>query len=164
MSLRGSAVVTAASVPAAVTRSHVRFSVAGVEYAVDARQVRHALRAPARLGPDVLFLEKRYRTVDLRTLFRLPPSSERHRLMLMVESEGVRAALLVDSIAGLVSIEEAAITPLPRTFAGGERRWFLGVARVEASLVVVARVEGLLEPRDRRGSSPARTPVPLVAV
>jgi purine-binding chemotaxis protein CheW len=125
-------------------RRHVVFALGGIEHAVPAQQVRHSLPADGEVGRELDFLGQTYPVVDLRSLFRLPGPPASTRLILLVEGDGVRAALVVDRLVDLVLLEAAAIVPLPPVFAGVERRWFTGLARLGPRILLVLRVEGIL--------------------
>lgn len=139
---RGSASTTKAAGAVAVRR-YVVFSLAGVEYALEARHVKHSLPASTKPDREILFLGKVYPLLDFRSLFRLPAFSSRGRFILLIEGETLNAGLLVDAITGLVTIGEAAIVPLPKVFRGVEREWFSGLGRLGGGTVVVMRTEGI---------------------
>jgi chemotaxis signal transduction protein len=82
--------------------------------------------------------------VDLRTLFRLPPSADPGRLVLLVQTAGGRAGLIVDDLVQLVGLAESEIGPLPRPFRGVERSWFTGLARLGSRVVVVLSPEAVV--------------------
>jgi chemotaxis protein histidine kinase CheA len=125
----------------------VIFALAGVAYAVDAVLVRRSLPVPEPLVPEVGFLGHAYPLVDLRTLFRLPPSADPGRLVLLVETAGGRAGLIVDDLVQIMGLEESAIGPLPMTFRGVERRWFSGLARLGSRVLVVVSPDALVSAR-----------------
>jgi len=125
-------------------RRHVVFALAGVEYAVDASQVRRSLPAPVAPSAELVFLGQTYPLVDLRALFRLTPSADAGRLVLLVQGESGRAGLVVDALVELTVLDEAAAVPLPAVFRGVERRWFGGLARLGTRVVVVLRADAIL--------------------
>ena len=94
-------------------RRHVIFALAGVAYAVDAAVVRRSLPVPEPLTPDVAFLGQPYPLVDLRTFFRLPPSADPGRLVLLVQTAGGRAGLIVDDLVDTGSTARVVREMLP---------------------------------------------------
>ncbi len=126
-------------------RRHVIFALAGVAYAVDAGQVRRSLPVPPDGAPEVRFLGQPYPLVDLRAVFRLPPSAEAGRLVLLVHTPHGRAGLVVDDLVQLGAIDEATVSPLPAAFQGAERRWFAGLGRLGARVVVLLRLDAILD-------------------
>jgi hypothetical protein len=136
--------ITPAPVLAARGRRHVIFALAGVAYAVDAAVVRRSLPVPEPLAPEVAFLGQPYPLVDLRTFFRLPPSGDPGRLVLLVQTPGGRrAGLIVDDLVQIVALEPSAIGPLPAPFRGAERRWFPGLTRLGSRVVVVVSPDAI---------------------
>jgi chemotaxis signal transduction protein len=109
------------------------------------------------VGPDeeVFFLGRSYPILNLRALFGLPLLEGSGRLILVVEGEGRSAGLLIDAIAGLVRLDEAAIVLLPKVFAGVERRWFSGLARIDSRVVAVINIDGILGVQDSSVPLPA---------
>ncbi len=160
MFLRGHATAPAATARPVAGRRHVVFTLAGVEYGIDARQVRRSMPAPWSLGPEVLFLGQAYPIVDLRALFGHPPAETPGRLVLLVEGGSGRAGLAVDALVDLLLIEDAALAPLPETFGGVERQWLEGLARLGSRIVVVLRLDAILgsaavlPPAVSRGAAP----------
>lgn len=156
MPLRRRWVSTTTSARPVVARRYVVFTLGRADYAIEARYVRHSLTAPMGSDEEVFFLDRSYPIRDLGALFGLPPLVGRGRLILVVEGEGYGAALLVDTIVGLMRLDEAAVVPLPRVFAGVERRWFRGVARIGSQVVTVVNIDGMLDVQD--------SPAPLRAL
>ena len=144
MSLRGHTATPAAATRPAAGRRHVVFTLADIEYGIDARQVRRSMPAPSTLGPEVVFLGQAYPVMDLRVLFGHPPGTTPGRLILLVEGGSGRAGLVVDALVDLLLIESAALAPLPEIFAGAERQWLEGLARLGSRVVVVLRLDGIL--------------------
>lgn len=58
----------------------------------------------------------------------------------------VRAAVLVDRIDRMAEI--SAVYPLPRAFAGEERRWYRGLAYTDDSVIPVVDPAGFLTPEE----------------
>ena len=125
-------------------RRHEIFALTGVAYAVDAAVVRRSLPVPEPLTPDVAFLGQPFPLVDLRTFFRLPPSADPGRLVLLVQTAGGRAGLIVDDLVQIVALEPSAIEPLPAPFRGAERRWFPGLTRQGARVVVLVSPDAIV--------------------
>lgn len=146
-----------------VAHRYVVFSSGGADYAIEARYVRHSLAAPVGPDEEVFFLGRSYPILDLRALLGLPPLVGRGRLILVVEGEGRNAGLLIDAIAGLVRLDEAAIVLLPKVFAGVERRWFRGVTRIGSRVVAVISIDGILDFQDSSAPLPALSRAPGAA-
>ncbi|HKV04970.1 MAG TPA: chemotaxis protein CheW [Candidatus Acidoferrales bacterium] len=58
----------------------------------------------------------------------------------------LRAALLVDRIERMAEIP--AVYPLPRAFAGEERRWYRGLAYLDDMVIPVVEPTGFLKPEE----------------
>ncbi len=149
---------TPATTPPA--RRYVVFSLAGVEYAIVAAHVKHSLPATAGLGTEVRCQDRAYPLLDLRALFRLAPSAEPTRFVLVVEGTERSAGLVVDALVRLAPLEEAAIQPLSPVFRGREREWFAGLARLGSRIVPVIRVDGILN----EAAAPTVPALPRAAV
>lgn len=147
MPLRRRAVTSAVKPDSASTRRHAVFSLSGVDYAIEADHVRHFATVPGNHGDEVLWLGTSYPLRDLRALFRLPPAPAGRQFVLIVESDGATAGLLVDAVVGLTVVDDAVVMPLPSIFRGMEREWFRGVARLGDRIVVLVRVAGILRSR-----------------
>lgn len=129
----------------AASRRYLIFSVGEMDYAVELRHVKHSLRASGHQDPEVALHGQTYPKVDVRSLFGLPPSIAAHRMILAVEASGARAALIVDAVVSLTSIEDGQILPLPHTFDGVEREWFAGIIRLDDRVAALIRVSALLQ-------------------
>jgi chemotaxis protein histidine kinase CheA len=136
--------VKPSTVPPGRGRRHMIFALAGVVYAVDAILVRRSLPVPESLASEVSFLGQPYPLVDLRTFFRLPPSADPGRLVLLVQTAGGRAGLIVDDLVQIMALEESAIGPLPAPFRGAERQWFSGLVRLGNRVVVVVSPDAIV--------------------
>ena len=136
-------VVSAAPLPGR-GRRHVIFALAGVAYAVDAALVRRSLPVPEPPVSEVAVLGQTFPLLDLRTFFRLPPSAEPGRLVLLVQTAGGRAGLIVDDLVRITMLEASAVVPLPGPFRGVERSWFAGLTRLGGRVVVVVSPDALV--------------------
>jgi len=130
--------------PVGSGRSVVLFTVAGVEYAIDAGRVRHLVPAGRETGRSVVFEGANYPPVDLRALFRLPAAPRTGRALLVDDGAGRTASLMVDAAGTLARLEERAVTPLPVVFRGRERRRFEALTLLDDRIVVVVSPRGLL--------------------
>jgi CheW-like domain len=138
--------VTSSGSPSSARRYAV-VELGGVEYAVPAQQVRHSLPDQGEVGREIRFLEQVYPVVTLRRLFRLPGPEPSSRLIVLVETDRLRMALAVDRLVDVVLLDDAVVVPLPPVFAGEERRWFAGLARVGPRILALLRLEGLVTAR-----------------
>ncbi len=139
-------------------RRYLVFSVADTAYAVEVSRVKRS--EPLSGAEEALVVHDRsYPILDARAAFGLPAFSGAGRMLLAVEGERRRAALIVDRILGLQSLGGQAALPLPPLLDGVEREWFEGVAVLDGGIVVLLRVDALLDSRHRGGS--ARPPAPL---
>jgi len=125
-------------------RSVVLFTVAGVEYAIDAARVRHLVPASREAGRSIVFEGATYPLIDLRALFRLPAAPRTGRAVLVDDGAGRRAALMVDAVGTPARLGERALTALPPVFRGHERVRFEALALLDDRIVVVVAPRGLL--------------------
>lgn len=95
-------------------------------------KVRHTLEHSGRT----------YYVVNAGVHFDLPVS--RPGLVLILRES--RVAVLIDSIERMTEIP--APYPLPRAFAGAERRWYRGLAYLDDMVVPVVRADGFLTPEE----------------
>jgi len=76
--------------------------------------------------------------VDLASLFGLPsPPNKRH--LLVVQENGSRAGLLIDSPTEIVRVKPEAISPPPAIFSESERCYVTAVARLGSRLASLIR-------------------------
>ncbi len=143
----------------APSRRYLVFSVGEMEYGVELRQVRQSLRAAGHQDAEVVIHGYAYPKMDVRSLFGLPPSIAANRMLLAVEAPGGRAALVVDAVVSLTSIEDDRILPLPRTFDGVEREWFTGIATIDSRVIALLRVDSLLGSGGRSSSVTRSSPL-----
>jgi purine-binding chemotaxis protein CheW len=71
--------------------------------------------------------------IDLRARFGLPPLAEeqaRQSRIVIVESDGVSAGLIVDSVSEVLRIPEAAIDPPSQLIASAETECITGIGRL----------------------------------
>lgn len=129
------------------SRRYLVFAVGQMEYGVEIRRVRQSMRAASHQEAGIVIQGHAYPRVDARALFGMPASLATDRMILAMEAMTTRAALVVDTVVTLTSIEAHEILPLPAAFEGIEREWFEGVARIDARLIALVRLETLLSPR-----------------
>jgi purine-binding chemotaxis protein CheW len=87
--------------------------------------------------------------VDLRTVLELPPLeiTPRTRLMI-VQSDDEAIGLLVDRVADVATVQSSDEELLPANVGGIDSRYFTGVYRVGADLLVVLDVAAALAVTD----------------
>ncbi len=119
--------------------------IGGVLYGIPSRIVRESMTASAGISGEVPFQGSLFPSVDPRAMFGLEPADPiKEGGAVLLEDGATRFALLVDSLAGEVSVPEEPRDPLPWTFNGFERRLFAFLGRIEGgNRVVVFRPEGL---------------------
>jgi chemotaxis signal transduction protein len=128
------------------------FSVAHQEFAIAAESVQE-IRSADSLASTAIELEyvalpkvrhtverahHTYYVVNAGVHFSLPIS--RPTLVLIMRQ--LRVAVLVDRIERMGEI--SGVFPLPRAFAGDERRWYRGLAYLEDHVIPVVRPSGFL--------------------
>ena len=125
----------------------VLFSVHGRRYAVEAARVKHLLRDEEGAGAPVVFLGVPYPVLDLRALLGFPAwdgpvGGPRGRVLMLVAGVSLSGALLTD--VTLTALPSSAISALPEAYSAPERRWLLGLARLENQDVPLFDVDALL--------------------
>lgn len=84
--------------------------------------------------------------VDLKRFFDLPrDSSPSEPAIVVVEHNRVRTGLLVDGIGDLMALATEDLSEEPLLAGKARRAFFEGAARLDAGLVTIISVEGLLE-------------------
>ncbi|MBI3635007.1 MAG: chemotaxis protein CheW [Candidatus Rokubacteria bacterium] len=141
---RGSARAGVRTLPA---RGHVIVGVGGLEYAFDARRVRHLLPASTAdlANGEVRFLGRSYPVRDLRGVLRAVGPAPLRRFLLIVEGERQHVAFVVDAVTALLRVDAGAVLPLPAAFVGRERRRFAGLVRRQDRVVPLLDVDGVVE-------------------
>src|SRR6059036_1591242 len=122
---------------AETARSVALFTVACVEYAIDAARVRHLVPAGREPGRSIVFEGSTYPLIALRAVFRLPAGPRTGRVLLMDDGAGRTAALMVDGVGTMARLEQRALTALPPVFRGHERVRFEALALLEDRVVIV---------------------------
>ena len=126
------------------TRNVALFTVACVDYAIDAARVRHLLPPGREVGRSIVFEGSTFPVIDLRSVFRLPAGPRTGRVLLMDDGMGRNAALMVDAMGMPARLDERTLTALPAVFRGQERVRFEALAVVDGRVVVVIAPRGLL--------------------
>jgi chemotaxis signal transduction protein len=128
-------------------RGHVVVGVGGLEYALDARRVRHLLPATASdlAHGEVRFLGRSYPVRDLRTVLRAAGPAPARRFLLIVEGDRQHVAFVVDAVPALLRVDESAVLPLPAAFVGRDRRRYGGLVRRQDRVVPLLNVDGVVE-------------------
>jgi chemotaxis signal transduction protein len=134
---------------------YVLLGVHGRTYGVEAARVKHVVRAEGITNGEIVFMGAPHTVIDLRGLLGFPDwdgpaAGPRGRVAVLVGGVGLAGALLADSIVNLVLLPLELIGSLPLDFAAPERRWLLGLARVEDRDVPVLDVDALLSQRLER--------------
>jgi len=127
-----------------ITRSVALFTVACVDYAIDAARVRHLVPPGREAGRSIVFEGVSFPVIDLRSVFRLPAGPRTGRMLLMDDGAGRTAALMVDAVGAPVRLDERTFTALPPVFRGQERIRFEALAVLDDRIVVVIAPRGLL--------------------
>jgi chemotaxis signal transduction protein len=126
------------------TRTVALFTVACVDYAIDAARVRHLVPPGREVGGSIVFEGSSFPLIDLRSIFRLPSVPRTGRVLLIDDGAARNAALMVDAVGTPVRLDERTIMPLPAVFRGQERARFEALAVVDDRIVVVVAPRGLL--------------------
>jgi chemotaxis signal transduction protein len=107
---------------------------------IEVGKVRHTIERARR----------RYFVVNAGMHFGLPVT--RPTLVLILRN--LRVAVLIDRIERMAEI--SSVYPLPLAFAGEERRWYRGVAKVDDMIVPVIQPSGFLTDEEFRSLDLAR--------
>ncbi len=81
--------------------------------------------------------------VDLKKIINVPESAEGGRKVIVITSGRITFGLLVDSISGVISIEEAAIES-PENLPHGNSEQVEGVAKLDGRLIVLLDIKKLI--------------------
>lgn len=101
--------------------------------------------------------------VDLRRRFGLPELTEGRQdsRVLVVELDGVKLGLVVDTVTETVWVAEKDIQPPPAAIAGIHGHYLAGLARRPQGLLILLAPERILtEPEREQAAAVGRTPVP----
>ncbi len=116
-----------------------------VVYGIPAELVHESMPAAPGIQGEVPFQGKLFPIVDLRLTFALPPADpKREGAAVLIEAEGQRLALLVDSLGSTEGIPEETREELPWTYRGFEKQLFSRLCVMPGGEVaVVFRHQGL---------------------
>jgi chemotaxis signal transduction protein len=113
---------------------------------IQSTQGIQALSGPARQFSKVHHTltreEKRYWVVDANIHFGIMPTHSTRVLLL----DGSPVALKVDAIVRMTEV--AKVLPLPLSFSGDERNWYLGLTLLDSTVVPVINPAALLSNYD----------------
>lgn len=124
------------------TRATV-FAVGGVEYAVTGR-VPRSLPAIRPLPAAVAHGGADFPVVDLPALFGHEAGAGGEGLVLLVEQDGLRRALVVEEVVGLETLDPESLQPVPEVYPPAERRRWRGLLpREDGRVLAVPRLEEL---------------------
>src|SRR5262249_26507166 len=118
-----------------ITRNVALFTVACVDYAIDAARVRHLLPPGREVGRSIVFEGSTFPVIDLRSVFRLPAGPRTGRVLLMDDGMGRNAALMVDAMGMPARLDERTLTALPAGVPGAGGGRFSGGPRVRGGAV-----------------------------
>ncbi len=141
----------------------VTFRVGELFVGIDIRQVEEINRfvevTSIPQAPDyvlgVLNLRGNVVTVlDLRKMLGLktPPADRRSRNVI-VQDDGERVGLLVDSVADVLTIATRDIDPIPSNFDAIDARYLIGVCVLENELLLLLNIKTTLAIQDRKGQA-----------
>ena len=105
--------------------------------------------APPEIAGSLNLRGRIVTAIDLRHRLGLPPPAQgTPRMSVVAEQGGELYALLVDQVAEVMSLKEAAFEPNPQTLPPNWAQFSAGIYRLENRLLVVLDVGRLLEMRD----------------
>ena len=105
--------------------------------------------APPEIAGSLNLRGRIVTAIDLRHRLGLPPvPAGTPRMSVVAEQGGELYALLVDQVAEVMSLKEAAFEPNPQTLAPAWAQFSAGIYRLDNRLLVVLDVARLLEMRD----------------
>jgi len=83
--------------------------------------------------------------VDLRVKFAIAPSPQGEESQIVIVRQGdENIGLMVDSVSDVVMADEKDIEPPPSNLAGVTGRFFIGIYKLEHSLVAILNIDELL--------------------
>jgi purine-binding chemotaxis protein CheW len=137
----------------------VTFRVGGEEFGLDVFTVHEILRhtgvTPVPKAPPFVegVLDVRgtlVPVVDLRKRFEVPqaPVTDETRIVL-VEFEGERLGLVVDSVTEVLRVPETSILPPPSYVRGLAAEFIRGIVRLENRLIVLVDMDRILSSQER---------------
>ena len=105
--------------------------------------------APPEIAGSLNLRGRIVTAIDLRHRLGLPPVPPgTPRMSVVAEQGGELYALLVDQVAEVMSLKEAAFEPNPQTLAPAWAQFSAGIYRLDNRLLVVLDVARLLEMRE----------------
>ena len=88
--------------------------------------------------------------VDLRRRFELPePKVDDDTRIVLVDFQGERLGLVVDSVTEVLRAPETAVSPPPSYFRGLAAEFIRGIVRLEGRLVVLIDLDRILSTQER---------------
>lgn len=120
----------------------VLISVGAVQYAVIGRVLR-SLAAIRPLPQTVHHESHDFPVLDLPRLFGVgkEATDDGSELILLIEQEGLRRALVVEGLAGFIDLDPSLLQPLPEIYPQEERRCWEGLLpRPDGRVLAVPRL------------------------
>lgn len=122
---------------------HLLVEVGSTTYALPAQWVMHSMASAAGLSGTASLRGAKYPVLDLRRYFRLPAITSECQIVFL-DQQGLRAALLVDTLLGFEQLDPATFLALPWNFSGREKSWFEALLPRGESFGVLLHLRGFL--------------------
>jgi len=145
------------SVPS-VSTSSLRFlitTLGGRYLAFDAESIQGVLtNEEVSSSHDPVVQGRIYNIIDLTLRLNLP--SERlqdgTRMVLLANKNG-RGSVRVDTVHGILAIQQSQVLPFPAQFRGPEQYWYLGMIPFDHSVALILNIAWVLEDQVRAVTS-----------
>ena len=98
--------------------------------------------------------------IDLRTRFAVSPECSSKNRVIVIETEGKLAGLLVDAASEVLKVAAESVEPSPKLFGESNASYVKGVAKHMGRLVILLDADKLLPEADIVNESDSRTPEP----
>lgn len=87
--------------------------------------------------------------VDLKKRFNMPETEQRGQSrIVVVEIDGARIGLAVDSVEKVIKVEGAEFEKTPAIVSGVDRQFVKGVVKQNGTMLIVLDLDGILSPEE----------------
>ena len=137
----------------------ITFDVGGDLFALDIMGIRQILKyegstdvpkAPDFIEGIIVLRDEVIPIVDLRKrLFRDADGELAEKRVLVVSTSGLVIGLKVDRVRKIVPVRASSVLPAPALVQGSDARFFLGVVKIEGSVVLLLDLARVLSTEER---------------
>lgn len=157
--MAGAASAAAAAAQEGAELQLITFDVSADLFALDIMGIRQILKyegstdvpkAPEFIEGIIVLRDEVIPIVDLRKrLFRDSDGEQAEKRVLVVNMDGLVIGLKVDRVRKIVPVKASAVLPAPALVQGADAKFFLGVVKIDGSVVLLLDLARVLSIEER---------------